>query len=174
MGGKSALAPQLIYWAQNAFKKLQNTVNMSLVRFKQRRPSDPFPSIWDEFFKRDTHDSRNVCVPGNSVPAVNISETDEGFSVQVAAPGFNKTDFELEVDHRTLKVKGEHSEKEEQNDKHYSRREFNFTSFNRTFTLPETVEADKISAEYDAGVLHILIPKKAEAVTQPARVIKVK
>jgi HSP20 family protein len=132
-------------------------------------------SMFDDFFMRDFF---NVPSLGRSnmqnVPAVNIKETDKSYEIEVAAPGMKKEDFKIEVDRQLLIVSAEkRSEKEEKED-NYSRREFSYSTFKRSFTLPERmVDAEKIDAEYKDGVLHLFIPKLKEAI-KSSRVIQIK
>lgn len=97
-----------------------------------------------------------------SAPAVNISEGDKGFKIEVAAPGFDKENFSLNLEKRTLTIKGEHKAESEETNEKYTRREFQFGSFERKFTLPENVNQDSIEAKYENGVLTINIAKMEE------------
>jgi len=92
---------------------------------------------------------------------VNIKESNDAFTVEVAAPGFDKSDFKLELNHDLLTISSEKQmENETKEDEQFTRREFSYQAFTRTFTLPNTVEEDKIKATYDNGILKISIPKK--------------
>ena len=134
-----------------------------------------FPSIWEDLFDRDWVSARNLTQSGVSVPAVNIKETDNGFDVEMAVPGMKKEDFKVDLDHNLLTISAE--EKSEKSDKDadgkYTRREFNYRSFKRVFTLPETADGDKIHASYQDGVLAINIPKKEEAKPKPVKMIEI-
>lgn len=107
------------------------------------------------------------------MPRVNITETDEDFRVEMAAPGMKREDFHVELDNDTLVIWSELSDNQEENNASYTRREFSYESFRRTFHLPNTVEADKIRAKYEDGILRLSIPKKEEAKRKPARKIKI-
>ncbi|MCR9286424.1 MAG: Hsp20/alpha crystallin family protein [Bacteroidetes bacterium] len=115
----------------------------------------------------------------SSIPAVNIKESDEGFNLELAAPGLGKEDFKLELENDILtisaekKVEKETAEENENKTEKYTRREFSFQSFKRTFTLPETVDISNINANYENGVLLVNLPKKEEAKPQPARLIEI-
>lgn len=98
----------------------------------------------------------------SSAPAVNISETEKGFKLEVAAPGFNKENFTLKVEDNTFIVKGEHKVENEEKKENYTRREFQFGSFERKFTLPKNVDKENIDAKYENGVLTISIAKTEE------------
>ncbi|MCS6904805.1 MAG: Hsp20/alpha crystallin family protein [Bacteroidia bacterium] len=137
-----------------------------------------FPTLFDEFFGRDFFDSAtlNFLRTGNTLPAVNVKETDDAFHLEVAAPGMAKEDFKIEVDNNILTISSEkESQKEEKDEKgNYTRREFSYQSFRRSFTLPERiVDVDKIGAKYVDGILHISIPKKEEAKPKPAKKIDI-
>ncbi|MFD3002819.1 Hsp20/alpha crystallin family protein [Pontibacter toksunensis] len=112
-----------------------------------------------------------------SVPAVNVRESSDAFELEVAVPGMTTQDFKVELDDNTLVISAQREDKhEEQNEKeNYTRREFNYQSFVRTFSLPEKlVEGDKISANYHDGILHITVPKTEEAKVRPAKQIQIK
>jgi HSP20 family protein len=137
-----------------------------------------FPSIFDEFFSRDFFDSANMnfLKTGNSVPAVNIKETDDAFQLEVAAPGMAREDFKIEVDNNILSISSEkQTQKEEKDEKgNYTRKEFSYQSFKRSFTLPDRiVDIDKVTAQYTDGILHINVPKKEEVKPKPAKKIEI-
>jgi len=111
---------------------------------------------------------------GTSVPAVNISETDNDLVIEVAAPGMRKQDFKLEINDNQLSISYGRESKNENNEGNHWRREFNFESFERTFSLPAMVESERISAGYTDGILRISIPKKEEAKKKPAKTIEIK
>lgn len=135
------------------------------------------PSFFDDAMIRGwfnqpfTHNAER-----GSVPAVNVRETNEAYELEVAAPGLGKEDFKVELDNNTLVISAEKEDKhEEQNEKgNYTRREFSYQSFVRTFSLPERmVEGDRISAKYHDGILHITVPKTEEAKVKPAKKIAI-
>lgn len=144
---------------------------MSLVQF-----NNTLPSFLDEFFGGDIFDSVNSSNRiGSSLPAVNIRENDDEFNVQVAAPGMKKEDFDVELNNNILTISSEKKgEKEEKSkDGNFTRREFNYTSFKRTFTLPDSVDSEKIHANYEDGVLKLSIPKREEAKIKAKRKIEI-
>ncbi len=105
-------------------------------------------------------------------PKVNIQENDDAFTIEVAAPGYRKEDFNVELDNNLLTISAVKEEKEESNK--YSHYEFTYGSFKRSFTLPkDKVKASKIEAKYEDGILNILMPKKEEAKAQPKRLIDI-
>lgn len=134
-----------------------------------------FPAFFDDFFNRDMFDSRLASFAKGTVPAVNVKEDDKGFHIEMAAPGLKKDDFKIELDKDVLKIEAEFTEEQNDNDNgQYSRREFRYGSFSRSFRLPEnTVDSDKINASYQDGILAIQVPKKEEAQPKPARLINI-
>lgn len=110
---------------------------------------------------------------GITLPKVNIKETANDFAVEMAVPGLKKSDFQIDIDNQVLSISTETKEDNEHKEENYTRREFGYSSFKRTFTLPESVNADKINASYNEGILSILLPKKEEAKQKPARSIKI-
>jgi len=108
-----------------------------------------------------------------SVPAVNISERPNDYFIEMAAPGFAKEDFKLNVDNDVLTISAEKKNEKKDETSRYTRKEFQYSSFSRTFTMPEHVEADKIGAAYTDGVLSLTLPKKEEAKVKPVREIKI-
>lgn len=135
-------------------------------------------NLFDDFFSRDLWNwgQTNNSTTNTTIPAVNIKETKEGFEVEMAAPGMRKEDFKVELDGNTLSISSEmQNHREEKEGERYSRREFSYESFQRTFTLPKNVvDVDQIKAKYENGVLHLLIPKREEARQRPPRMIEIK
>lgn len=143
---------------------------MTLVKFK-----DSFPTFMDEFFGGDIFDSvRNSSFIGNNLPAVNVKETADKFELEVAAPGMKKEDFKIELDNNILGISSEKKEENERTEEKYTRREFSYHSFRRTFTLPDSVDADNILAAYQEGVLKIEIPKRKEEEKVNSKLIEIK
>lgn len=135
--------------------------------------SQSLPSFVDEFFGRDLL-SDFFDVPTNiNTPAVNIMEGKEDFRIEVAAPGLSKDDFRINLHNNMLVISSEKQENREEKDGKYVRREFGYSSFKRSFTLPNTVNGDKINASYIDGVLQIIIPKKEEAKEKLPHEIKI-
>ena len=136
-----------------------------------------FPFIFDDLLGRDAYNwgLTDFSKTNTTIPAVNIKETPENFTVEVAAPGMNKKDFSIRVDGSVLTIRSEKtSEKEEQQGSKYTTREFSYQSFERSFNLPKnTVDTDKIEAKYEDGVLHLQIPKKEKEKVKEARTIEI-
>ena len=110
---------------------------------------------------------------GISLPAVNVIEHDDNYIVEMAIPGLKKSDFDINIDNQILSISAETKEDKEFEDKNYTRREFGYSSFKRTFKLPKTVETEKISANYTDGILKVALPKRDEAKKKPIQSIKV-
>lgn len=108
-------------------------------------------------------------------PAVNVREDADGFQLEIAAPGFAKDSFKIEVDNGLLTISAERpADGDTENKKDgYSRREFRYGTFKRSFTLPESADENAISATYTSGILNVVLPKKEEAKPQPARLIEI-
>jgi len=134
------------------------------------------PSLLEDFFSRDWADSTLANMNhGFTLPAVNVQETNDDFILEVAAPGMKRDDFKVELDNNVLTISSNREEKQEdQNNENFTRREFSYQYFQRSFSLPENkVEGDKISARYVDGILHITVPKKDEAKVKPIKQISI-
>ena len=142
--------------------------------FMRRSDFPNFPSLLDNFFGRDMLDFDETQRTG-SMPAVNIKEGDNEYNIEVAAPGMKKGDFKLNLDNNILTISSEKQQRqEEKNEKgEYTRREFSYQSFRRSFTLPDSADSDSINASYKDGILHIAIPKKEEAKKKEPRTIDI-
>src|SRR5690606_13623052 len=122
----------------------------------------PSTSSVDEFLNDNFFNWPNEMSRVSTLPRVNINETNDEFRVEMAAPGMKKDDFHVELDNDTLTISAEMSRNNEDENSSYTRREFSYESFRRSFHLPNTVEADKIKAQYKDGLLSLVIPKKEE------------
>jgi HSP20 family protein len=133
---------------------------MTLVNFNNRtRNSAPhFNNVFDSLFNEALN--KNYAV--NKMPAVNILETANDYKIELAAPGLNKEDLQINLKKDNLSVWAERKAEEGAEVKDYNRKEFDFNSFARSFVLPDTIDAEKISAEYVNGILYITIGKKEE------------
>jgi len=137
---------------------------MTLVKFNPEKRNngslsvgfnDVFDSIFNDTFFNDRLTSR--------VPAANISESDNHFHVELAAPGLQKSDFKISLDRNQLSISVERQHEQQEVQKNYSKREFSYNSFVRSFTLPDSADAEQIEAGYENGVLKIDIAKREEA-----------
>lgn len=138
-----------------------------------RKNRASFPSLIDEFLGRDLLDSAFASETGISTPAVNVIETGEDYRIEVAAPGLDKKDFTIDLDGRMLTISSQKEYKKEDKDERFMRREFGYTSFSRSFSLPESIDAEKIKANHKDGILHITIPKREEAKQKPPKQISI-
>lgn len=143
---------------------------MSLIK----RNSDwPFlnGSMLSDFFDNDRFDS--AWMKQQTLPAVNVKETDKTFEVEVAAPGLTKKDFNISVKDHLLTVSSEKKEEKEQKEKNYTRKEFSYSSFSRSFAMPENVNEGDIKAKYEDGVLKLSLIKKALPKEKEKKMIEV-
>ncbi len=131
------------------------------------------PNLLEDIF--DDSLTENGLNTMKSLPAVNIEENEDKYILELAAPGKTKKDFNIELDNDLLTISAEIKEenKSEDKDKNYTRREFNYESFKRSFTLPDTIDMSKVKANYKNGVLYIDMPKRDEAKKQPKRLIDI-
>lgn len=146
---------------------------MKPTRYYPFAPSKTFGNFVDDFFNRSIGDFFGSDFTISS-PSVNVIEEEGVYRIEVAAPGLEKGDFEVNVDNGFLHISGEHKRKEEVKEEKYMRREFNYTSFKRSFELPETVKAEEIEAAYENGVLKIKLPKETKAKVETAKFIEIK
>jgi HSP20 family protein len=137
--------------------------------------SFPAWSNWiDSFFNSDLPSVFNSNFnTGMTLPKVNIKETADAYWVEMAVPGMKKSDFHIDLDNQLLSISTEIKQEEETKEDNYTRKEFGYSSFKRSFTLPESVNDSKINASYNDGILSIHLPKKDEAKQKPARTIKI-
>ena len=153
---------------------------MTLVKFKRR----PFGSLlsqdffdMDDFFDNRMWDKglmRTDFWNGKTVePALNIKETDEHFDIELAAPGFSKKDFNVTIEDGCLNISAEKKYTEEEKEDEFTRREFNYSAFERSLMLPDSVKDEEIKAKYNDGILSFRLMKKEEAKKRPPKVIEV-
>jgi HSP20 family protein len=127
------------------------------------KKTNVLPSFVNDFFKPWNDWFDNGFEKTLSIPAVNITENNGQYNVSVAAPGMKKEDFKIDLEGDLLTISAEKEETKEDKDKQYNRREYNYSSFSRSFTLPEEVKRDKIEAKYEDGVLKLVLPKSETA-----------
>jgi HSP20 family protein len=142
---------------------------MQTVKYRNHRPT-LFNMFFDDMITRDNlgHVRSEA-----TVPAANVIENDTAFEIKLAAPGLKKEDFNIDLEEDVLKISSSTKNESETNDGQVHRKEFSFTSFSRSFRLPENINIDEIKAEYQAGVLLISLPKQQNAAVEKARQIKV-
>ena len=139
---------------------------MRIVKYNN---NNVFPSLMNEFFNDDF--CLNLFNRNYSVPSVNSIENNDSFEIDLAVPGMKKEDFSIELNDKVLVISSESSNNIE-NDK-MRLNEFNFSSFQRSFRVPDSVDQDKIKANYKNGILKIKLPKRKESISKPNRVINI-
>lgn len=146
---------------------------MSLIRTKKN--GDLFPTLLSDFFDADRFFSPRWLEREfeNTIPSVNIKENGKEFNIELAAPGFNKNDFKVSVEDNVLTISAEKKEEKKEEGERFTRKEFSYNTFSRSFTLPQSVNTDKIDAKYTDGILKLCIPKKEAAKALPKKEIKV-
>lgn len=136
-----------------------------------------FPSLFNRFFDGDLMDwsSTNFAGVNSTLPAVNVMESKDEYRIEVAAPGMKKGDFKVNYENGRLTISSELKEEKKEGKKdNYTRREYRYHSFQRSFTVPEEiVNSDKIQASYSDGILHVTLPKREEVKPKPAKEIKI-
>jgi len=152
---------------------------MSLVKFKRR----PFGNlVTQDFFDMDDFFEnrwmKNMLPEnfwhGKAVePALNIKETNDSFEVELAAPGFAKKDFEVTIEDRCLNISAEKEQTDEQKEENFTRREFSYSSFQRSLQLPDSVKEEDIKAKYNDGILSFKLVKKEEAKKVPPKKVEI-
>lgn len=140
------------------------------------KKTEKMPSVFDDFFKpwNEWFDNDGSLARSMNVPAVNITEKKDEYQVSLAAPGLKKDDFKIAVDGNMLTISSQKEETKEEKEKRFTRKEYNFSSFSRSFTLPEEISKEKIEATYEDGVLKIALPCRKEAIKPAAKEIAVK
>lgn len=138
-----------------------------------RKSGGFLPSAFSDFWRDDFptfFDSKM------QIPAVNVVENKKEFRIEVAAPGLEKGDFKIKINHNVLEISAEKEIKNEEKDKDdkFLRKEFSYTSFSRSFTIPEGIDTGKIEAKQKDGVIAIVLPKKEEAKENKVKEIEIK
>ena len=128
------------------------------------------PSILDDLINLDWNYDRHTF----SVPAVNIKELDTHFEIELAIPGKNKNDFKIEIEEGLLSISSSFNKEQKEDNSKLTKIEFDYNSFKRTFSIPESVDSSKIEATYKGGILKISLSKRDEALPEPKKLIKVK
>jgi HSP20 family protein len=135
---------------------------MTHLKFQREVPStgrNMFPTVNHLF-----SDIMDGMIPSDyrkwNVPAVNILENDSNFEIKLAAPGMKKQDFKINIEENNLVVSASATEQSQDKNERFTRKEFSFTSFSRSFALPENANIDAIQAQYENGIMNIVIPKQ--------------
>jgi len=131
-----------------------------------------FPSLMNEIFKPDWFGGLENM--NSNIPPVNIKDNEKDFELELAVPGRKKEDFNIEIDKNVLTISTEVNSEKETSEENYTRREFGFSFFKRAFTLPETIDEEKIKADYVDGILSFTLPKRKESLPKPKRMIALK
>ena len=147
--------------------------NMSIVKASPREAT--FPAIFSDFFNNDPffRTAWPSLETNGSVPAVNIRENDKEYKLELAAPGFRKEDFKVEVEDEMLKISAERTENFEDKSEQFTRREYSMESFERSFSLPSNAGKDNIHAQYHQGMLRVQIPKRSDSSYRPKKEIMI-
>ncbi|MEA1896903.1 MAG: Hsp20/alpha crystallin family protein [Bacteroidota bacterium] len=143
---------------------------------RRNRMYPEIPSLFNEFFTGDLLENRNFDNLGSdsTLPSVNIMDTENSFEIEVAAPGMTKKDFKVELNNNILTISSENESTKKDENENYTRKEFSYQSFLRSFRLPENkVDGNKINAKYKNGILFVSLPKKEEAKLKPVRMIEI-
>ncbi len=135
-----------------------------------KRNNTLFPAVMDELFKDWAGGAQLV---NKMVPPVNIRETENAFTVELMAAGLKKEDFSIEVDNELLTISAEVKAEKLQEEGKFTKKEFSYSSFKRSFTLPETVRQEDINAVYQDGILKLTLPKREEALPKAKRLIEI-
>lgn len=128
------------------------------------KPTEMFPTVFEDFFKpwNEWFDDKGFFGRMMKVPAVNVIENKDNFVVSLAAPGLKKNDFKIDMEGNMLTISSEKEEKKEEKEERFTRKEYNYSSFSRSFTLPDEVMREKIEALYEDGILRLTLPKSEE------------
>ena len=132
------------------------------------------PDVFSGFFDDDrfmNFDFRRTWP--TKIPAANVFEHDGDYKIELAVPGMRKKDFNVTLDNRVLTISAEHEEKEMEDTDSFTRREFNYSSFRRSFNIPENVDLEHVVAKYEAGVLNLTLPKLEMAKKLPQKEIQI-
>jgi HSP20 family protein len=123
------------------------------------------PSVFSDFFDADRFFGQNTLLSEKELqlPAVNVTETDKAFKLELAVPGYKKEEIKVHVEQDVLTISAEKQEEKKESHEKYTRREFSYGSFARTFQLPKGTQHDGISARYENGLMTLSIPKSGVA-----------
>ena len=136
-------------------------------RFFENEVNFPgFNNAFDSLLKMDYN-------YGEVTPSVNVTENDQEFTMEYLVPGFKKEEIKIALEQNVLTVKAERKSESTDEQKRYTRKEFSFNSYKRSFTLPESIDAEKLTAKHEHGILSIVIPKKTEDKTVTSKEIEI-
>ena len=137
---------------------------MNTLMRSTRMPS--LRSMMEDFWNTESVFGKSLFKDGGDLPAVNIKENDKNFEIEVAAPGYKKEDFKVDIVNGMLTISAENKNEQEEKKENYTRQEFSYSSFTRSFTLPETVKDEDVKAKYENGLLHLTLQKSEKAQVQ--------
>lgn len=134
---------------------------MNISKFRNyQTPAFRSPSFFDDFVMKDLFHHKPAT--GLTIPSANIKETEKNFIIELAVPGKQKSDFNIHIEDQLLTISSEKKQEEKIENEKYTRREFVFHAFSRSFTLPDTINQEQVKAAYENGILSIELPKKTE------------
>lgn len=140
-----------------------------------RRFNNQYPNIntmFEDFFGENAY---TQATQNRTTPAINVRENEDEYNIEVAAPGLKKDNFKVEVNNSVLTISYEDEVKKEVEEQNFTRKEFAYTNFCRSFSIPRTeVDDSKINAEYKDGILSVKLQKREEIKPKPARMISIK
>lgn len=130
---------------------------MALVKYRTR--PNLMNTFFDDVLARDSFFKDFMNGEHGSTPSANVKETESDFRIELAAPGFDKKDINIELNDKTLTLSAVREDKHENTEEKYTFKEFSYNTFRRSFTLPEGIDEDNIKAKYENGILHVVLPK---------------
>ena len=158
----------------NKLATLSKNGGLSKQDERRRQLFPTVSSFFDNWFMDDFPMAfQSDIFSGVTLPQVNITETADNYSIDMAVPGLKKSDFNIDVEKDVLSISTELEDSRTQTEGQYTRKEFEYASFKRTFKIPDTVDSDKINASYTDGILRLNLPKREEAKEKPPRTIEI-
>jgi HSP20 family protein len=145
---------------------------MTLIKFKNPANINQFDRLpyFSEMVNEFVNGWTNPQTGNSTIPAVNIKETENSFDIHLAAPGFKKEDFKIAIEKDVLTISAEVKKEQEEKTESYTRKEFSYNSFSRSFNLPDFLETENIKAVYENGILGLVVPKKTEVKSSPKEI----
>ena len=142
---------------------------MSIIKKESKAPA--WGSVFSDFFDNDRFfNNADFFNKKECLPAVNVKENDNTFEVELAAPGLKKENFSIFIENDVLYISAEKKEEANEEKDNYTRREFNYSSFNRSFSLPKNIDSNSIQAKYKDGVLNLVLAKKERSKDQSKQI----
>jgi len=129
--------------------------------------------MYDDFFEPRFSTLRSTLNTGLTLPAVNTKKTEAAYELEIAVPGMAKDDFNVEINDDVMTISVEKEDSDEETTDDYTRKEFSYSSFRRSFTIPKNVDREAIDAAYDNGILHVKLPKNEEVTESGATKVAV-